>query len=421
MRSLSATGLSRRALLELGVAAGLGACSRGSPAGGTSTAASATGSASPTGATGEMAATSAVESSSAPLGPSPTPRPESGWELMIERFPRLAGIPRVALGEWPTPLEPAPALAAELGLTTLFMKRDDLSSRVFGGGKVRKLEPILAEARASGRGAVITFGGAGSNHTVATAAFAPRVGLQVIVELAGQPRASFIRERILANLALGAEVRVSTSVHDSEVEAQRRAARDPSAPFVIATGGSSAAGDLGFVAAGFELAADLRAVGVDKPVCVVAAAGTAGSVAGLSVGLALAGLANARVLAVRASSAGTSSPRALRDLQRAVMGAITAMSPELRVTPAPVSLDGGFLGRGYGYETEDGRAATALTAKLASVSLDPVYTSKAMAGLVKRAPSFKDEAVVFWCSQPTTNIDVSGVDPARIPEELRAL
>jgi D-cysteine desulfhydrase len=114
--------------------------------------------------------------------------PERELEL-FRHFPRLrAALPRAELARLPTPVESAPELARELGLGALWIKRDDRAADPYGGNKVRKLELYLGQALAEKRRAVLTFGGVGSNHALATAVHARRLGLEVILALLPQHR-----------------------------------------------------------------------------------------------------------------------------------------------------------------------------------------------------------------------------------------
>ena len=100
---------------------------------------------------------------------------------LFERYPLLAHkVPYVSLGEFPTPVQKLDQLGKQIGLDNLFIKRDDLSGKVYGGNKIRKLEFILGEALHTRTKDVLTFGSAGSNHALATAIYARQLGLKNI-------------------------------------------------------------------------------------------------------------------------------------------------------------------------------------------------------------------------------------------------
>jgi D-cysteine desulfhydrase len=335
-------------------------------------------------------------------------------------FPELARrLPRVELGRFPSALQDEPALALALGAPRLFVKRDDLASDVFGGGKLRKLERLLGEALAAKHETIVTFGGAGSNQAVATARFGAKLGLKVILYLAPQVAGPHVRAALFAMQRAGAELRFTASVSAAEAEVATWSKSGRRA-YVIPPGGSSPLGDLAFVEAGLELAADLVAVRATDPISVYVACGTGGTAAGLAVGLRLA-RSPARVVAVRASSPGTSS-RARLD---ALIGAVVAHARSLdasfpAIAPADVALviDGSELGSGYGSPTPAGREMIARARDAAGILLEPVYTGKALAALAARTPARRDETLVFWATQHGGALEDEG-DASALPAALR--
>ena len=128
---------------------------------------------------------------------------------LFARYPGMYGVlPHVSLGTLPTPVERLQTLEQVLGVsdTRLYVKRDDLSGRPYGGNKVRKLEFLLARAAQQGYKEVLTFGGAGSNHALATGLYARQMGLQSISMLIPQPNAQGVRTNLLMSLHAGIEL-----------------------------------------------------------------------------------------------------------------------------------------------------------------------------------------------------------------------
>ncbi len=347
---------------------------------------------------------------------SAAPREASPFETT---FPELARrLPRVRLGRFPSALEAAPDLAREVGAERLFVKRDDLASDVFGGGKARKLERLLGEALATKHETIVTFGGAGSNQAVATARFGARLGLRVILYLAPQVKGPHVRAALFAMQRAGADLRFTASVSAAEAEVATWSKSGPRA-YVIPPGASTPLGDLAFVEAGLELAADLAGAGVREPVTVYVACGTGGSAAGLAVGLHLA-RSSARVVAVRASSPGTSSRAHLDALVIAVVARARALDPTFpSIAPGDVALviDGSELGAGYGSPTTEGREMIARARAAAGIHLEPVYTAKAMAALAHDSTR-RDQTLVFWATQHGGALDQEG-DVSLLPIALR--
>src|SRR5262249_24482583 len=155
----------------------------------------------------------------------------------------------------------------------------DVSGEAYGGGKTRKLELLLADAVRAKCTRVVTSGGAGSNQAVATAAYGRALGLEVEVLLLPQPPSDHVRENLLAAHAFGASL-----VAVASNEAIERAEREATGAYVIPTGGSTPLGNVAFVSAGFELAAQVRAGEMPEPDVIFIPLGTMGSAAGLAIG-----------------------------------------------------------------------------------------------------------------------------------------
>lgn len=312
----------------------------------------------------------------------------------------LAKAPRVALGHLPTPLEPLDGLSRALGPgPRVFAKRDDCTGLALGGNKVRKLEFLLGEVIAAGADTVITTGGVQSNHARQTAAAAAKLGLRCELVLprmvTGRDPAYESSGNRLLDVWLGARVQIVERPADVIGAVQRiqaeAAARGGRAVFIPA-GGSTPTGCLGYAAAALELAAQLERerLRVDA---IVLAVSTGGTLAGLLVGLQALGLA-IPVIGVGVYAPAAQVRPAVRDLAektRAILGG--AALPEARI-----DLRDDWLGPGYGLPTEALREALAVTAGSEGLLLDPVYTGKAMAGLIalRRGRSLPGWNVLFW-------------------------
>jgi L-cysteate sulfo-lyase len=276
----------------------------------------------------------------------------------------------VDLGLWRTPVEPVPRLASAIGLEPddLWVKRDDWLGHGGGGNKLRKLAHLLGAAVADGADTVVTTGAAQSNHARLTAAAARRIGLDVVLVLHGdgpgeQP----------GNLALdalfGADV-VWAGEGDGEVLAGRAAEvaderrRAGATVAVLPFGGSDGVGARGYVECASELAEQ-----VPDARHVVVAVGSGGTMAGL-----VAGLGPERVLGVDTGAVADPVARVAR-LVAATAAGRTVREDQLRVRTDAI-------GEGYGTLSAGGREAMALAGRRAGIVLDPVYTSKAFAGLI---------------------------------------
>jgi L-cysteate sulfo-lyase len=312
--------------------------------------------------------------------------------LHLERFPRLA------LGQWPTPLEDAPRLSAELGVN-LLLKRDDVNGLGVGGNKLRKLEFLLGAALAEGADTVITFGALQTNHGRQTAAACAKLGLRCeLVLTAKVPRSGDAYERsgnIVLDHLFGAHVHTCADVDEADRTYDRlisEAAAEGRKVATIPGGGSDATGVLGYVAAAEELFGQLDDRGVEKARIVVPH-GSGGTAAGLALGMALLGRQGTVEVASVAHPAGES-----RDSVTSLVGD-TAKLLGVGVPPLDhLRVDDSTLGEGYGVPNERVWDALRLFGRTEGVVLEPVYNGKAAAALIgwaARGDFGVDEHVVF--------------------------
>jgi D-cysteine desulfhydrase len=329
-----------------------------------------------------------------------------GPALLAARSPALAALPRVALGNWPTPLAAAPALGAALGQPALWLKHDGRAARGYGGNKVRKLEYLLGAARQKGCDAVVTFGAAGSNHVLATALHAAELGLRCHAVLTDQPRTAWVGDTLRWHALLGTTLHASIGFADSaRIAAALRAghATGPDALCEIPWGGSSPVGALGFIAAGLELAAQCRArsvaPGAGAPQAVYVPLGTMGTAVGLALGLRLAGLATP-VIAVQVVPAVVASGEALARLAADTTALLASLDPTASAAgerSLAIEHREEFFGAGYAVPTT---AASEVVSKAAGhgLFLETTYSGKALAAVAADAGRYDPAGgpVVFW-------------------------
>jgi D-cysteine desulfhydrase len=297
--------------------------------------------------------------------------------MHLARFPRRRYTPHA------TPIEHLPHLSRHLGGPEIFIKRDDLLGLSAGGNKTRKLEFLVADALAQGADTLITVGAVQSNHCRLTLAAAVREGLRcrLVLEerVAGSydPRAS--GNNLLFDLLGVEEVTVVQGGADlagamqavaDELKAQGRKG------YVIPGGGSNALGALGYVACAEEILDQTFDMGLtlDHIVC---ASGSAGTHAGLAVGL---HGSNAQI-----PLTGVSVRRPVAEQVPLVHGLAGKCAHLLGVAApaeAAIVVDDRWVGPGYSLPTEEMIQAVRTVARLEGVLLDPVYTGKAMAGLI---------------------------------------
>ena len=296
----------------------------------------------------------------------------------------------------PSPLAPLPRFSAALGgRAEVWIKREDLLPLAFGGNKLRSLEYLIGAALAEDADCLVTTGRRWSNHARLTAAAGARAGLPVHLVLSGPP-ADPPNPGVRLDELLGATIhqaltddRAERAALTSSVVADLQAAGHR--PQVIPTGGLGVTGAIGQVLAGLELIADADAMGVTFDDLVVPSA-TGGTHAGLLVGVRTAG-SSLVVRGVAVTPAGDLRP-VIADIV-AGLAEIPGLAP---VADADIELDGSQLGGGYGRPTEAAAEATGLLARTEGILVDPIYTAKALAGLVAlvRAGDLDGRRVVFW-------------------------
>ena len=280
---------------------------------------------------------------------------------------------KISLGIFPTPVQKLENISRLLNVN-VFIKRDDLTGLGLGGNKVRKLEYLLADAREQGAEVVFTTGGAQSNHAMLTAAAAGKLGMKPILILKQRGVTERIGNQLLEHL-MGTEVIfMDTDSYADIYDEMDRIGVQLGVPYYkIPCGGSNALGCLGYVDCAREISQqDLH---FDYLIC---AEGSGGTMAGLALGAKLF-LPGTKVygMMVDTDPFDEITPALMRETS-ALLGADTEISAEdyhLR----------DMCGPGYAIPSEEGNAAIALLAKEEGLFLDPVYTGKAFAGLLKMA------------------------------------
>ncbi|MEN8159507.1 MAG: pyridoxal-phosphate dependent enzyme [Myxococcota bacterium] len=345
---------------------------------------------------------------------------------LFHRYPGLVGrIPHCAFVPAPTPVE---QLTLDASLP-LWVKRDDHSCPLYGGNKPRKLEFVIGAALARRAGRLVTSGGIGTNHGLATTILGRSVGLATTLVLVDQPVTDEVRLSLRLFASYGAEVRDGRTVPGALWQGGRvlaRAALAGERPFLVATGGSSPAGNLGFVSAGLELGEQVAAGALPEPACVFLPVGTGGAIAGLAVGLRLAGLAT-RPVGVLVSDILPPSAAALAKRARAVVRLLRRADPgvpAVRLGAGDFELATGQLGPGYGAATDAAREAQRLAAEV-GLGLETTYTAKALAEVLARARAgaLPHAPVLFWNTFSSVDVVTNAppFPPERLPPRLRAI
>lgn len=307
---------------------------------------------------------------------------------------QLAQFPRLDLVGSATPLEKLSRLSDYLG-RDIYIKRDDVTPMAMGGNKLRKLEFLAADAVRQGADTLVTAGAIQSNHVRQTAAVAAKLGLQCVALLENPidtKAENYLSNgnRLLLDL-FNVEVVMCDALHDPQMQLADLATRLEAQgfrPYVIPVGGSNALGSLGYVQCALEIAAQSHDVTFSS---IVVASGSAGTHAGLAVGLQQL-LPESELIGVTVSRKVIDQLPKVEQLQKAV--ACSLDIDEL----APITLWDDYFAPQYGMPNDEGMAAVKLLAQQEGVLLDPVYTGKAMAGLIDGISQkrFRDEGPILF-------------------------
>ncbi len=289
---------------------------------------------------------------------------------------------RFPLARLPTPIQPLERLGDRLNLN-FFIKRDDLTGLVSSGNKIRKLEFLFREAVDRGSDIVVTCGALQSNHARATAAAAAKSGLQCLLILRGDPSAApegnFFLDRLL-----GADIFFVTPEEYRDIDivfgsVEQRLRAKGRRPYAIPEGGSNPLGCFGYVAAMEEIHHQARSqdLNLDSIFCAV---GSGGTYAGLILGKKLLRMD----IAVYGIIVGETAEYFRDRILQITQGAIERFRLPISVGADEIRLIDGYVGDGYGKSRPEELAAIRDLARSEGIVLDPVYTGKAMFGLLDR-------------------------------------
>jgi D-cysteine desulfhydrase len=313
----------------------------------------------------------------------------------VDLSQQLANFPRLDLIGPPTPLEYLTRLSDYLG-REIFIKRDDVTPLAMGGNKLRKLEYLAADALRQGADTLVTAGAIQSNHVCQTAAVAAKLGLRCVALLEnpiGTRADNYLTNgnRLLLDL-FDVEVMSCETLYQPDqqlADIAERLEAQGFRPYVVPVGGSNALGALGYVGCGVEIAHQCD--GLIRPGSVVTASGSAGTHAGLALGLQTL-LPETLVIGVTVSRSAEQQRPKVAALQEQL-----ALMLDCHEPPAKITLWDDYFAPRYGMPNEEGLAAIKLVARLEGILLDPVYTGKAMAGLIDGVNQnrFPDGPILF--------------------------
>ena len=330
----------------------------------------------------------------------------------MNRFEQLHALldqkPRANLGFFPTPLVRLNRLSEQLGVN-LYVKRDDFSGMsLFGGNKIRKLEYLLGDAKEKGCDTVFTYGATQSNHAMQTVTACRRIGMEPILYLNAyvKPDENDIRANMLLDRILGAQVNVIPGLpgeteaqteercHQLGLEHAARLEKEGHRCYDVPMGGASLVGSAAFVGGYLEMMEQCAQMGI-VPTRLYAATGTGGTLAGLVAGHKALGV-GPEITGVAVSRKDAGYEGRCAELANA---SLAWLGSDTRVTAADFNVDRGYFEPGYEQPNEAANEAIRLLARTEGLLTDPVYTGKALAGLIDHVRTGRvapGETVVFW-------------------------
>lgn len=347
--------------------------------------------------------------------------------VIFKRFPELKNrIPWLHLGVKPTPVERLEGF----GYDRLWIKRDDVTSPLYGGNKVRKLEFNLATAVTQKKRRVITMGATGTNHGLATAIYCKKIGLECTVLLFDQPITAYVKKNLRLIHAFNAKIIYGRSILRTALDFSiRQRFKHPKAYFLKA-GGSDVSGTIGFINAAFELKEQVEQAMMPEPDYIFCPVGSNGTIAGLHLGCRLAGLKTVvmgiRVIMECFGPFDVCTARAVHRLAHKTGQYLkTCIDSFDKVKIPKPYLIGDYLGAGYGHPTEKGGESLKIMKDKNGLSLDPCYTAKTFAAVLDFCKENRDsnKTVLFWNTYNSADLqqNISQNKPTEMPLELREI
>jgi D-cysteine desulfhydrase len=313
---------------------------------------------------------------------------------------------KLNLAQLPTPIQYLPRLSKSASVhkeVNIFVKRDDVTHGPAAGNKIRKLEFLFQEAIAKKSKVVFTCGGLQSNHARATALIAKQLGLECVLFLRGEPpkdSQSHYGGNHFINYLLGVEIHYVTADQYENIsqlylkEAERFKRRDGVGPYFIPEGGSNEWGALGYMSAFNEIQFQCGKQGLPQRFdSIVMANGSGGTHAGLLLGAILSGIEDScKVISFNVcKTSGEMSER----VKQIALAVLQRFSIPISFMPSDIRVIDGYVGPGYAIPNEAVLSLIKSVAQQEGLLLDPVYTGKALWGLMSELARSKESADLF--------------------------
>ncbi len=334
--------------------------------------------------------------------------------ILFKKYPELQDrIPWINLGNFPTPVEEMKNLESELKHNNLWIKRDDLSGEKYGGNKIRKLEFILADLLKKKKKWIMTFGGLGSNHGLATTIYARGLGIKTVLGLIDQPVTEHVQKQLLRFHYFGAKISYAKNAPGAVLKGLWHLVSKRGVYSFYGPGGSNKIGNLGFVEAALQLAKQVESGIMPEPEKIFLPIGSMGTYAGLAVGLKLAGM-ETNLVGVRVTDIGMTNEKKTAKMINETFKHLAKQSddiPQLSVSAEEVNINHEFAGPCYGAVTKEGLDAIQLIRVSEGIHLDTTYSGKALACMLKhiRESESSKGPILFWNTYSSVDLDGIGV------------
>ena len=330
---------------------------------------------------------------------------------LVNKFPKLKALPRVNLINSPTPIEKMVKSSELLGGMNIWIKRDDLTNPKYGGNKIRKFEFVIPHIQKWKKKRILTVGGIGTNHGLATVIIAKKFGIKTSLYLIDQPLTQHVRENLLCDYYYGAELIYTKGIKRTVYHLLKNFIIDWSS-YYLCVGASNSVGTIGFINAGLELVEQIKNGDIPEPDKIFVAVGSMGMALGLFIGLELAGL-KTKIMGICISDIKFNSPKQLQNLTRKTLKRLRRIDKSIPDVSDKLferlSIDRSFFGGEYGRYTYEGLEAIEI-AKNDGIELDPVYTGKVFSAMIdycRKNPNAKNETILYWHSK--NSVDLSSI------------
>lgn len=329
-------------------------------------------------------------------------------------------IASVSLAKLPTPVNRLPDNSSNL-----WVKRDDKTASLYGGNKVRKLELILADARRQGKSKLTTFGAIGTNHGVATACYCQQQSIDCTVLLFDQPVTGLVRDNLALMHGFGASLEYKGSLLKTALTfyARQTFNRDS---YYLTAGGSNVYGCIAYVLAALELCEQIDAGELPAPDTIVCPLGSGSTLAGLSLGCALAGM-KTKVIGVRVA------PQRLGPIPVCTEGEVRALIENTqqlllklcygysKIDSVAVNILHEYFGAGYGHASSEGEDAKAVFSEW-GISVEATYTAKTAAAVLDLLERNPTKNILYWHTYSSADMSEHvAAGFSSLPDNLKTL